>query len=86
MLLIINVIDFKGESMKILLNLYFEIKYGIVYAPKPPLGFSPYSNPAFMDRIVHFIKRKIWEIDCFIDDYAGKRRKQYWYKEFITNH
>lgn len=71
--------------MKILLNLYFEIKYGIVYAPRPPLRFSPYSNPTFVDRIVYFIKYKIWKIDFFIDNYAGERRKQEWLKRFITN-
>jgi len=66
--------------VKNILNKYFVKKYGNVYAPKPPLGYRRDIQVSIFKKVVYYIKKSIWKIDCFIDNYSGQSRKTAWLK------
>lgn len=58
---------------------YFVWKYGTCFAPKNPIGFSPYMHRRpLLKLIVYKIRYTIWLFDKWVDQKYGATRKADW--------
>jgi len=62
---------------------YLMLRHKGVYAPKPPLGFSPFSpRPSWKRRIRFWVFLQLWRSENWLYDAYGKPIRDRWLAEF----